>query len=335
MTTPHTGATLNDVAHMRGSVLFEGADGRNKVTRFWMLLVLSSVIASAGVIGDSTATVIGAMIVAPMMLPIQGIMLAVVLGDRRSLLRSVFFVIAGATASIAIGWAVGFLDPNSITAATNAQVAGRVSPGLTDLLAALGTGVVGSIALIRKDISDTLPGVAIAISLVPPLVVVGLTLESGAYDESFGALFLFVANVAAILTTGLIVAAIYGVRRRNFSRALDETPVARRTGAYVAIGSLFVIVAGVLSLSTIGYTFNAFRESAIYAVATDWAAESDWQVISVSTEEQDQVVVRVEGPLPSPDPADLRAALIAADADPEVVRVIMVPVDAVDLGARE
>jgi uncharacterized hydrophobic protein (TIGR00271 family) len=332
MTTPHTGATLNDVSHMRDSVLFEGADGRNKVTRFWMLLVLSSVIAAAGVIGDSTATVIGAMIVAPMMLPIQGIMLAVVLGDRRSLLRSVFFVVAGASASIAIGWAVGFLDPNSITAATNAQVAGRVSPGLTDLLAALGTGVVGSIALIRKDISDTLPGVAIAISLVPPLVVVGLTLESGAFSESFGALFLFVANVAAILTTGLIVAAIYGVRRRNFSRALSDTPVARRTGAYVAIGSLFVIVAGVLSLSTIGYTFNAFRESSIYGVATDWASDSGWKVISVNTEDQDHVVVRVEGPIPAPDPTELRTALTAANIDATVVGVVMVPVDAVDLG---
>ena len=65
-------------------------------------------------------------------------------------------------------------------AETNSQVAGRVNPRLVDLLAALATGAVGSIALARDDISDTLPGVAIAVSLVPPLAVVGLTLESGA-----------------------------------------------------------------------------------------------------------------------------------------------------------
>jgi uncharacterized membrane protein len=64
--------------------------------------------------------------------------------------------------------------------AANSQVAARGHPRIVDLVAALATGAVGSIALARSDISDTLPGVAIAISLVPPLAVVGLTLESGA-----------------------------------------------------------------------------------------------------------------------------------------------------------
>ena len=67
-----------------------------------------------------------------------------------------------------------------VVAATNSQVAGRVQPRLIDLLAAVATGVVGAFALVRSDVSDTLPGVAIAISLVPPLAVVGLTLEAGA-----------------------------------------------------------------------------------------------------------------------------------------------------------
>ena len=80
-------------------------------------------------------------------------------------------------------------------------------------LVALATGVVGSFALVRRDISDTLPGVAIAISLVPPLAVVGLTLESGAPDQARGALLLFITNVAAILATGVIVMALFGVHR--------------------------------------------------------------------------------------------------------------------------
>jgi hypothetical protein len=66
-----------------------------------------------------------------------------------------------------------------------------------DLVAALATGAVGSVALARSDISDTLPGVAIAISLVPPLAVAGLTLESGVPSQSLGAFLLFVTNVAA------------------------------------------------------------------------------------------------------------------------------------------
>ena len=70
---------------------------------------------------------------------------------------------------------------------------------------------MGSVGLVRRDISDTLPGVAISISLVPPLTVVGLTAESGAWSEAWGALFLFGTNVASILTTGIIVMALFKV----------------------------------------------------------------------------------------------------------------------------
>ena len=112
-----------------------------------------------------------------------------------------------------------------IVAATNSQVAARVNPRLVDLLAAVATGIVGSVALVRRDISDTLPGVAIAISLVPPLAVVGLTAESGAYSESSRALLLFGTNVAAILTSGIIVMAIYGIHR---AVAADASPEMRR-----------------------------------------------------------------------------------------------------------
>jgi hypothetical protein len=74
-----------DVDTMRQSVYFDGPEVGRKLSRFWILLVLASVIAAAGVVADSTATVIGAMIVAPLMTPIQGTMLAVVTGDRANL----------------------------------------------------------------------------------------------------------------------------------------------------------------------------------------------------------------------------------------------------------
>src|SRR5690606_36694199 len=110
---------------------------------------------------------------APLMVPILGTVLAVVLADRANLWRCLGLVVAGAIAVMAIGWFLGLLTATPVDAATNAQVASRVHPRLVDLAAALATGAVGSIALARDDISDTLPGVAIAISLVPPLAVVG------------------------------------------------------------------------------------------------------------------------------------------------------------------
>jgi uncharacterized hydrophobic protein (TIGR00271 family) len=154
------------------------------------LLSLAGVIAAAGVAADSTATVIGAMIVAPLMTLILGAMLAVVLGDRGNLARSLRLVFAGAAAVVAIGVVSGLVIPQDVVAQTNSQVAGRIHPRIVDLVAAIATGAVGSVALARRDIADTLPGVAIAISLVPPLSVVGLTLSSGAPDQALGALLL-------------------------------------------------------------------------------------------------------------------------------------------------
>jgi Domain of unknown function (DUF389) len=78
---------------------------------------------------------------------------------------------AGAACVVAIGCLFGLLVPVDVVAETNSQVDRRVHPKLIDLIAALATGAVGSFALVRPDVSDTLPGVAIAISPVPPLAV--------------------------------------------------------------------------------------------------------------------------------------------------------------------
>ena len=98
---------MNDVQHMRDAVFFEGPDVRQRSSRFWILIVLASIIAAAGIAANSTATVIGAMIVAPLMTPILGTMLSVVLADRTNLIRSLLHVAGGAVVAISIGWLVG------------------------------------------------------------------------------------------------------------------------------------------------------------------------------------------------------------------------------------
>lgn len=153
-----TGLSEVDIQRMRDQLFYEGPERGRRLSRYWLLLPLAAVIASAGVVSDSTATVIGAMIVAPLMTPILGIVLA----DGANLRRCVLLVVAGAAAVVVIGWLLGLFVPYAVVAATNSQVAARVTPRIVDLVAALATGAVGSVALARSDISDTLPGVAIA-----------------------------------------------------------------------------------------------------------------------------------------------------------------------------
>ncbi|WP_082092268.1 TIGR00341 family protein [Demequina pelophila] len=325
------GARLNSVDYMRTAVFFDGDRVRAQHTRFWLLLVLASVIASAGVVANSTATVIGAMIVAPLMRPIQGTMLATVLGDHRNLTRSITLMVGGAAASIGVGFVVGLLIVQPVVAETSDQVAGRVSPGLIDLLAALATGLVGSIALLRSDISDTLPGVAIAISLVPPLCVVGLTLEAGAYAQALGALLLFVTNVAAILATGSITMAVYGFARVRIEMAQDkEAERRRRARAYLTTSVMLLLVAVPLTYSSMKTLEDSSRIGRITSYIEDITEGTRWEMVSITLRESDRLHVLVKGRPPLPDMAALYADMEANGLDTSLITVELVPVYAFD-----
>jgi uncharacterized hydrophobic protein (TIGR00271 family) len=321
---------MNDVDTMRDSVLFDGPNKERRISRFWILLVLASIIAAAGVVADSTATVIGAMIVAPLMTPILGTMLSLVLADRANLIRSVLFVVGGSACAVAIGWLVGLVVLYPVVAATNSQVASRVHPHLIDLLAAAATGVVGSISLIRKDISDTLPGVAIAISLVPPLTVVGLTLQSGEPGEALGALLLFLTNVTAILASGVIVMAIYKVRPPEPTDE-DRGRALNRRRAMFVVGALTIAIVGTLTFASVKIIRDTRRERTVKAVADGWADGFGWHIVNVSTDE-DGLVVRAEGPIPEPETTTLAAALRQHGIDPGRVTIELLPRAEIKLG---
>ena len=320
--------TNADLGRMRRDLLFDGPDRGRKLSRFWTLLILASVIATAGVLADSTATVIGAMIVAPLMTPILGTVLSVVTRDSPNLLRSLLLVATGAAVVIAIGWLGGHLSPLPVVAATNAQVAARVHPHIVDLVAALATGAVGAFAVAREDVSDTLPGVAIAISLVPPLVVVGLTLEAGAGDQALGALLLFGTNVGAILFSGLIVMALYRVGR-HAEAPLGLSARQQRTAAVLVV-AFVIVIALPLGASTKQSISDSLRRSDVTTVAQEWAKPRHWEIVNVDTAEQG-IVVRAIGPLPAPDPKALRAALDAKGLRSADVRLELLPLDRVDL----
>ena len=319
--------TAADLARMRDRLFFDGDKAARKLSGFWVLLVLAAVIASAGVVGDSVATVIGAMIVAPLMTPILGTLLSVVTGDRVNLVRSLGLVVAGAVTVVGIAWLFGLIVVGPVVAETNSQVAGRVHPQLIDLIAALATGAVGSFALIRSDISETVPGVAIAISLVPPLAVVGLTLESGAGRQSLGALLLFLTNVGAILLSGLGVMVFY----RGFAQSGRKRGRVRRRFAVGVFGTFVLLLTVPLAVATYGVIQDTLARADVEPVASRWAQAAGWHVVSVSSDDKGTQVI-VTGGLPAPDLQALRKALAeAGDADLHVT-VVFVPSQRVEIG---
>ena len=311
---------------MREQLLFDGPDARRKLSRFWTLLCLAAIIASAGIVADSTATVIGAMIVAPLMTPILGSVLSIATGDGRNLVRSLALVIAGAASVVCIGFLIGLTVPYDVVATTSSQVAGRIQPRLIDLVAALATGAVGSFALVRSDVSDTLPGVAIAISLVPPLAVAGITLEANAPHQSLGAALLFLTNVAAILLSGLIVMALYRVRQ-----TAERTDNARsgRVSLVIVLGFV-VAIAAPLAATSRTITRGTIDASRVQTVATRWATPAGWTIDSVEPGPSG-ITVHAAGAPPAPPTATLRNELDDAGLEHVHVQLVLVPQYTIDL----
>lgn len=300
--------------------LTEGDRSRN-LSGFWVLLALAAVIATAGVIADSTATVIGAMIVAPLMTPILGTALAIVLADRRRIQQNLALVLGGALAVVLIAVVVGLFDPVPITAASNSQVAGRIHPRLIDLVAALATGLVGAFALLRDDISDALPGVAIAISLVPPLAVVGLSAESGQWGDSVGALLLFATNVAAIIATGTLLLLAAGIRRTATAAGRPVGQLRGRTLAVVV--SLLVLVAVPLGYGSVTTARAQFLLAKAEPIASRWAEDQGWRVSELTYQDGHLALVAVGRP-PEADADSLRDLLDAGGLQDVDMRVTLV-----------
>lgn len=282
-----------------------------KRSAFWIMLALSGVIAVAGVLVDSTATVIGAMIIAPLATPILGIGMGVVIGSAALIGRSVLYVVAGMVLIIAVGAVLVRITPESGALISNAQISGRTSPTLMDLLAAVATGLAGSIAIARRDVSAVLPGVAIAISLVPPLGVVGVCLGGGEFALAFGALILFLSNVLSLIVAVIITLFIAGYAVKKAA----PTPVWRKF-AYAAIAVGFVIIAIPIAINTLTSVWS----HQVRTAAEQWIADTpDTEIDSVNWQGH-SVLIEVRGPGELPDVADLqREVNDLLPTDPEIV----------------
>ena len=254
--------TLDELA---ADLTLRSGDSRSKKSAFWTMLVLSAVIAGAGVLADSTATVIGAMIIAPLSTPIMGIALGVVMGRRTG---SGWFVLGGAVLVVIVGVLFAAVPVADVDLLDNGQVAGRTSPGMLDLVAAIATGLAGAVALARRDVAAVLPGVAIAISLVPPLVVTGICLGHGEPELALGAGLLFASNLLALVLAGVVTFAALGYSRHDHA--------ARRTarGSRLVLGALFVLVAVPLAGNTALSVAIAAWSHRIETVTQAWLDES-------------------------------------------------------------
>jgi uncharacterized hydrophobic protein (TIGR00271 family) len=182
---------------------------------YYTLTFLSAFIATLGLLQNSAAVIIGAMLVAPLMTPILSLSLSVVLGDVRTMRVAAESVIRGVFAAVGIALLLTLISP---AVEVTPEIVARTQPTLLDLFIALASGAAGAYALGRKEVAAALPGVAIAAALMPPICTVGTGLALRQPKVAGGAALLFLTNLVAISVAGSLIFLLLGIRPQIYQR---------------------------------------------------------------------------------------------------------------------
>ena len=271
---------------------------------FFMMIGFAAAIASLGLLINSPAVIIGAMVIAPLMSAIFGISMGIVQGDIRLLWQAAGTTLRGAGLAIAIGILIGLMVP---TDAPTSEIMSRAHPTLMDLVIALISGAAGAYALCRRNALGALAGVAIAVALVPPLATTGIGLRLGSSAIAGGALLLFLTNLSAITTAASVVFRLFGFRPdpgkrvRVFSRSM------------VGVLVLLLVVSILLTALTID---SVLERRLSYGLQTALAAEVEkmqgvelesWHIVTEKSRTVLlEVAVRATRPISHQESVDLQ-----------------------------
>ena len=206
---------------------------------FVALICLSTLIATGGLVQGSTAVVIGAMLVAPLMTPLLGAGLSLVQGNPVLLRHALIAVFRGFLLALALALTIGWLMRWQLSAAAlpsrvTSEMAARGAPGILDLAVAFISGIAAAYAIGRPNLLSALPGVAIAAALVPPIATAGLGLAWGQYHLAVGAGLLFLTNIVAIVLGTACSFWSVGIRGTT-GRGFFATPTWRTAVAMITI----------------------------------------------------------------------------------------------------
>jgi uncharacterized hydrophobic protein (TIGR00271 family) len=206
---------------------------------YWLEIVFSAGIAALGLVLNSPAVIIGAMLISPLMGPIMATGLALAAGDLYLAMKAIANLVASIALAIGLSALIVWLLPfHSMTA----EVLARINPNLLDLGVALFSGLAGSVAVCRAGAGTgvmTLPGVAIAVALMPPLCTMGFGLGSGANTRIMGgAGLLFLTNLVAIVSSAFVVFLLVGMNSPDVRSEMEVSRKGERFAERLSRGPL-------------------------------------------------------------------------------------------------
>lgn len=270
--------------------------------RFGIMLTFSVIVAVMGLSVDSAAIVIGAMLLAPLMQPVLATAANISMGLYRKALGAFARVAIASIWSIALAFVLSAIFVRGDLAG---EVTSRTAPDIRDLVVALCAGAAGAYATVRTDVSSSLPGVAVAVALVPPLGVAGIALEAGNGTFTRGALLLYTTNLAAIILAGFVVFVVTGfVPPRRLATTFRRT-------ALVAAGVVIALAAITVPLYRASTSAIEASDQQIKAleIVENWLGTVETTRTPDVSFDGDRILVEVRSFQSPPDADPLRAAL--------------------------
>ena len=201
--------------------VYETADFTN--LNYWLGIVFSAGIATLGLVQNSPAVIIGAMLISPLMGPIMATGLGLAVGDFYLALKAIGTLVASIAVAVALSALIVWILPFH---SETGEILARINPTLLDLGIALFSGLAGSVVVGRAGGSDgvtALPGVAIAVALMPPLCTIGFGMGSGWNLRIMGgAGLLFLTNLVAIVSSAFIVFLLIGMNADELAAQIEK-----------------------------------------------------------------------------------------------------------------
>lgn len=190
---------------------------------YLILIVGSCAIATFGLLSNSTAVIIGAMLIAPLMLPIRGLALGALIGNVSLFRQGALSVTIGTLVAVAMSWMLGVLVA---LPSYGSEILARSEPNLLDLGIAVAAGAISGYAKVEPKIAGSLAGTAIAVALMPPVCVIGLGLAKADWSLSTGASLLYLTNLLGITLSCMLTFLMAGYTQfRHARKALSWAAV--------------------------------------------------------------------------------------------------------------
>jgi uncharacterized hydrophobic protein (TIGR00341 family) len=208
-----------------------------KISKVYAFMVaLSSIVAAVGVMEDSVAVIIGAMVIAPLLGPSVALSLATTLGDTNLAKRALKASMLGIFVALGLAFLMGLVLPIDTS---NAEIVSRTRVGLGDVAIALAAGSAGALAF-TTGLSAILIGVMVAVALLPPLVTFGLLMGSGHELLALGSILLFITNFICVNLAGVAIFLAQGIRPADWLEARKA-----KNATYLAL-LLWIVMLGAL-----------------------------------------------------------------------------------------